>query len=164
MILVWFWYQGDAGLVEWIWKCSFLCNAPIICILVWTYYVFVLPLMVEDYLCLSFFFHLCAWTRGLIEVRACIFPFFINLSIYKPIFMYLKRLGLLVKLGKFHNTIVQRITRFVTFYDFNYLLSYFDNCYGLNCISHTHTHTNMFKSYTLQMWPYLEIVFVDIIK
>ena len=102
--------------------------------------VFVLPLMVEDYLCLSFFFHLCAWTRGLIEMRACIFPFFINLSIYKPTFMYLKKLGLLVKLGKFHNTIVQRITRFVTFCDFNYLLSYFDNRYGLNCISHTHIH------------------------
>ena len=73
-------------------------------------------------------------------MRACIFPFFINLSIYKPTFMYLKKLGLLVKLGKFHNTIVQRITRFVTFCDFNYLLSYFDNCYGLNCISHTHIH------------------------
>ena len=22
----WFWYQGDGGLVEWAWKCSFLCN------------------------------------------------------------------------------------------------------------------------------------------
>ena len=26
VVSVWFWYQGDSGLVEWIWKCSFLCN------------------------------------------------------------------------------------------------------------------------------------------
>ena len=25
-IFVWFWYQGDGGLVEWVWACSFLCN------------------------------------------------------------------------------------------------------------------------------------------
>ena len=25
-ISVWFWYQSDAHLIEWIWKCSFLCN------------------------------------------------------------------------------------------------------------------------------------------
>ena len=25
-IFVWFWYQGDGGLVEWIWECSSLCN------------------------------------------------------------------------------------------------------------------------------------------
>ena len=25
-IFVWFWYQGDAGLIEWVQKCSFLCN------------------------------------------------------------------------------------------------------------------------------------------
>ena len=24
-ISVWFWYQGDGGLIEWVWKCSFLC-------------------------------------------------------------------------------------------------------------------------------------------
>ena len=23
---LWFWYQGDSGLVEWVWKCSFLCS------------------------------------------------------------------------------------------------------------------------------------------
>ena len=26
VVYVWFWYQGDGGLVEWIWTCSFLCN------------------------------------------------------------------------------------------------------------------------------------------
>ena len=26
IVFVWFWYQGDAGLIEWIWKWSFLCN------------------------------------------------------------------------------------------------------------------------------------------
>ena len=26
VVFVWFWYQGDGGLVEWVWKCSFLCN------------------------------------------------------------------------------------------------------------------------------------------
>ena len=26
VVFVWFLYQGDGGLVEWIWKCSFLCN------------------------------------------------------------------------------------------------------------------------------------------
>ena len=25
-IFVWFWYQGNGGLVEWVWMCSFLCN------------------------------------------------------------------------------------------------------------------------------------------
>ena len=25
-IFVWFWHQGDATLVEWVWKCFFLCN------------------------------------------------------------------------------------------------------------------------------------------
>ena len=25
-VFVWFWYQGDGGLIEWVWKCSFLCN------------------------------------------------------------------------------------------------------------------------------------------
>ena len=25
-LFVWFWYQGDGGLVEWVWECSFLCN------------------------------------------------------------------------------------------------------------------------------------------
>ena len=24
-ILFWFWYQGDGGLIEWSWECSFLC-------------------------------------------------------------------------------------------------------------------------------------------
>ena len=24
-IFVWFWYQGDGGLVEWVWECSSLC-------------------------------------------------------------------------------------------------------------------------------------------
>ena len=23
---VWFWYQGDGGLIEWVWECSFLCS------------------------------------------------------------------------------------------------------------------------------------------
>ena len=23
---IWFWYQGDGGLIKWVWKCSFLCN------------------------------------------------------------------------------------------------------------------------------------------
>ena len=23
---VWFWYQGDGGLIEWVWKFTFLCN------------------------------------------------------------------------------------------------------------------------------------------
>ena len=26
VVFVWFWYQGDGGLIEWVWKCSFLCN------------------------------------------------------------------------------------------------------------------------------------------
>ena len=26
VIFVWFWYQSDGGLVEWVWKCSFLWN------------------------------------------------------------------------------------------------------------------------------------------
>ena len=26
VVFVWFWYQGNGGLVEWVWKCSFLCN------------------------------------------------------------------------------------------------------------------------------------------
>ena len=26
VIFVWFWYQGDGSLIEWVWKCSFLCN------------------------------------------------------------------------------------------------------------------------------------------
>ena len=26
VIFVWFWYQGDGGLVEGVWKCSFLCS------------------------------------------------------------------------------------------------------------------------------------------
>ena len=25
-VFVWFWYQGDGGLVEWVWMCSFLCS------------------------------------------------------------------------------------------------------------------------------------------
>ena len=25
-IFVWFWFQGDGGLVEWAWECSFLCS------------------------------------------------------------------------------------------------------------------------------------------
>ena len=25
-VSVWFWYQGDGGLIEWVWKFSFLCN------------------------------------------------------------------------------------------------------------------------------------------
>ena len=26
IVFVWFWYQGDGGLVELVWKCSFFCN------------------------------------------------------------------------------------------------------------------------------------------
>ena len=26
VVFEWFWYQGDGGLVEWIWMCSFLCS------------------------------------------------------------------------------------------------------------------------------------------
>ena len=26
VLFVWFWFQGDGGLVGWVWKCSFLCN------------------------------------------------------------------------------------------------------------------------------------------
>ena len=26
VVFIWFWYQGDGGLIEWVWKCSFLCN------------------------------------------------------------------------------------------------------------------------------------------
>ena len=26
VVFVWFSYQGDGGLVEWVWKCFFLCN------------------------------------------------------------------------------------------------------------------------------------------
>ena len=26
VVFVWFWFQGDGGLIEWVWKCSFLCN------------------------------------------------------------------------------------------------------------------------------------------
>ena len=26
VVFAWFWYLGDGGLVEWVWKCSFLCN------------------------------------------------------------------------------------------------------------------------------------------
>ena len=26
VIFVWFWCQGDGGLIEGVWKCSFLCN------------------------------------------------------------------------------------------------------------------------------------------
>ena len=26
VIFAWFWYQGDGGLVELVWNCSFLCN------------------------------------------------------------------------------------------------------------------------------------------
>ena len=25
-VFVWFWYQGDGGFEEWVWKCFFLCN------------------------------------------------------------------------------------------------------------------------------------------
>ena len=26
VLVVWFWYQGDGSLIEWVWRCSFLCN------------------------------------------------------------------------------------------------------------------------------------------
>ena len=26
VVFVWFWYQGNCGLVEWVWKCSILCS------------------------------------------------------------------------------------------------------------------------------------------
>ena len=26
VVFVWFWYQGNGGLIEWAWECSFLCN------------------------------------------------------------------------------------------------------------------------------------------
>ena len=26
VVFAWFWYQGVCGLIEWVWKCSFLCN------------------------------------------------------------------------------------------------------------------------------------------
>ena len=26
VVFIWFWYLGDGHLVEWVWKCSFLCN------------------------------------------------------------------------------------------------------------------------------------------
>ena len=26
VFFVWFWYQGDGGFIEWVWKCSFPCN------------------------------------------------------------------------------------------------------------------------------------------
>ena len=26
VVFFWFWYQGDGGLIEWVWKYAFLCN------------------------------------------------------------------------------------------------------------------------------------------
>ena len=73
-------FISDTGLVlvsGWSWSCRMSLEVflPLQCtnhFYTFMKYVFVLPLMVKDYLCLSFFFHLCAWTRGLIEVTACI--------------------------------------------------------------------------------------------
>ena len=58
---------------------------------------------IEHYFCLPLLFYLHALIRSLREVRAFVIPLLTDLSIFKPVFLYLKKLWFLVNLGNFHS-------------------------------------------------------------